>query len=166
MEISRTIAFSQAISDLLLNAALGILVAYPLGYAAFKSKDNRPVTVGRKWAAIGYFLTALTITGFRDLSRSEFFYKFYLITVPAGVIFFVIGFLGGAVRNRINEWRFAHNPSKFEGRGDIFHNEQKFYFRLIAVSVVLFAFYYLFSPYQNCVRAYENKAWCLINTSW
>ena len=49
-------------------------------------------------------------------------------------------------------------------------NDKKFYIRVAIVAVVGLAFYYIASPYQNCLRAAENdesvKFWCTKHTSW
>lgn len=36
-------------------------------------------------------------------------------------------------------------------------NNKDFIFKLIVITVAVFAFYYYFSPYQNCTRNHHNS---------
>ena len=47
-------------------------------------------------------------------------------------------------------------------------SDKKFYIRAAVISLLIVIGYYLFSPYENCVRAQGDSAkiWCRIKTSW
>lgn len=47
-------------------------------------------------------------------------------------------------------------------------SDKKFFIRIAVVSVLIVIGYYIFSPYQNCVRAQgeDSEAWCMTKTSW
>ena len=45
-------------------------------------------------------------------------------------------------------------------------SDKRFYVRLGVVAVVVVILYYLFSPYQNCIRDGRAPGFCVINTSW
>jgi|LakMenE18May11ns_1017448.scaffolds.fasta_scaffold8035947_1 Ni,Fe-hydrogenase I cytochrome b subunit len=47
-------------------------------------------------------------------------------------------------------------------------SDKKFFIRIAVVSVLIVIGYYLFSPYQNCVRSQgeDSEGWCMTKTSW
>ncbi|CAN1558147.1 hypothetical protein MCEMAEM4_02523 [Burkholderiaceae bacterium] len=49
---------------------------------------------------------------------------------------------------------------------DEFNADKKFFIRLLVSFLLLVIAYYLFSPYQNCLRIDENEFWCMKNTRW
>jgi predicted negative regulator of RcsB-dependent stress response len=44
--------------------------------------------------------------------------------------------------------------------------EKKFIIRAVIVALLLIVGYYIFSPYQNCVRNGMSEFQCTRNTSW
>ena len=43
---------------------------------------------------------------------------------------------------------------------------KQFIIKVLVAGVVIVVLYFVFSPYQNCVRIGDAKAACMINTSW
>lgn len=47
-----------------------------------------------------------------------------------------------------------------------FKSDKKFFVRAIVIFIFIIFFYYLFSPYQHCMRSEDDSYWCLKNTRW
>jgi len=50
--------------------------------------------------------------------------------------------------------------------GNEIKSDKNFLRRVFLVAILLVVGYYLFSPYQNCVRSGLYESWCIQNTSW
>lgn len=47
-----------------------------------------------------------------------------------------------------------------------FQSDKKFYTRALVISLLLIMGYFIFSPYQNCIREGGYKGSCVRFTSW
>ena len=45
-------------------------------------------------------------------------------------------------------------------------SDKRFYVRLGVAAIILIVLYFIFSPYQNCVRAGKTEAFCVMQTGW
>jgi uncharacterized membrane protein len=163
MNVSTVTAISGAISDLLLNIGLGLFLAFPIGYRAFISKRKNWLTYGGMFSAASVMLFGLGVTGFRTMPRLDFIYKFYVISVGAALLGFFTGIL------------FFYSKKLFERKHDIAESAQKTSAypsglrRVLLVTMaagLVVGFYFIASPYQNCMRKIGEPAWCIANTSW
>ena len=50
--------------------------------------------------------------------------------------------------------------------GNELKSDKKFLIRVVVIAILLVVGYYLFSPFQNCMRKMENEFFCVKNTGW
>jgi len=173
MEISLALASKDAFLSLLLNIALAMALAVPLGYPPFAAKQTSVISYGRQFAALAIILSTLGVTGYGQMPLHNFLFKFYLVAIGYGIIGLGIGILYGLFRKLRSETiptRQANSEmtslTDTKTRHDFGAVEKQFIVKVLVIVGSLVLLYYLFSPYQNCIRKINNAAWCIHNTSW
>ena len=58
----------------------------------------------------------------------------------------------------------SENEEKEEKKEPKFYDT--FIGRVVIIVVVVIGLYYLFSPYQNCIRSGADKHRCIVATNW
>ncbi len=50
--------------------------------------------------------------------------------------------------------------------GNELKSDKKFLIRVVVIAILLVVGYYLFSPFQNCMRNMGSHSFCVKNTGW